>query len=61
MNEPGDNPHLCDLEKFARTAKSRRQLAWDLLKESRNPAYVALRYGYSIQEMEQALEKIPQK
>ena len=53
--------HLVDLEKFAKTAKSRRELAWDLLKETRNPTYVAMRYGYSIAQMEEALAKIPEK
>jgi len=57
MND-GDNPHLCDLDKFARTAKSKRELAWDLLKQTRNPTYVAMRYGYTVQQMERALEKM---
>jgi hypothetical protein len=61
MNEPGDNPHLCDLEKFRKTAKSKRELAWELLKQTRNPTYVAMRYGYSIAAMEEALKKVPQK
>lgn len=40
-------------------AKTRRELAWELLKASRNPAYVALRYGYPLCVMEEALKKIP--
>lgn len=50
-----------DLEKLAKTALSRRQLAWNLLKQTRNPTYVAMRYGYDIDTMEKALETIPEE
>lgn len=50
-----------DLEKLAKTALSRRQLAWKLLKQTRNATYVAMRYGYDIDTMEKALEKIPEE
>ena len=36
-----------------------RELAWALLKETRNPEYVALRYGYPIEKMREALGRIP--
>lgn len=50
----------CDLEKFSRTAMTRRELAWALLKETRNPVYVAMRYGYSVDSMKKALKEIPE-
>lgn len=48
-----------DLEKLAETAPTRRELAWALLKQTRNAAYVAMRYGYDISIMEEALERLP--
>jgi len=50
-----------DLEEYASRTKlpTRRELAWQLLKETRNPEYVALRYGYPVETMRAALEKIP--
>ena len=50
-----------DLEELAKTALTRRQLAWKLLKQTRNPTYVAMRYGYEIDTMEKALAKIPEE
>lgn len=50
-----------DLEELAKTALSRRQLAWNLLKQTRNATYVAMRYGYDVETMEKALEKIPEE
>ncbi len=41
-------------------AKSKRQLAWELLKKNRNPEYVALRYGYPVSLMREALAKLEQ-
>jgi len=41
-----------------KAAKSKRELAWELLKVSRNPLYVSLRYEYSLIVMEEALEKL---
>jgi hypothetical protein len=49
-----------DLEKLAKEAPSRRELAWELLKQTRNATYVAMRYGYDIETMEKALSKIPE-
>ena len=39
--------------------EERRRLAWDLLKETRNPEYVALRYEIPVANLRAALEKIP--
>ena len=39
--------------------EERRRLAWELLKETRNPEYVALRYEFPVANMRAALEKIP--
>lgn len=44
---------------FPKDAPTRRELAWELLKQTRNAAYVALRYEYPIPMMEEALKKIP--
>lgn len=41
--------------------RERRRLAWELLKSTRNPDYVALRYGYPVETMRAALEKIPKE
>jgi len=40
--------------------KARRALAWELLKQTRNPEYVALRYEYPIDTMREALKRIPE-
>ena len=50
---------VCDLAKHRKTALSRRECAWQLLKQTRNPEYVAARYGYSVAKMRRALENIP--
>lgn len=49
----------CDLDKLAKTALSKRELAWALLKDTRNPLYVSMRYDYPLDAMEKALETIP--
>lgn len=54
-----ERPTDADLEKAKKTALSKKRQAWELLKQTRNPKYVALRYGYDIETMEKALEKIP--
>lgn len=48
------------LRKAEKTALTKRQHAWLALKQTRNPLYVAMRYGYSVEIMEKALEKIPE-
>jgi hypothetical protein len=58
MNDETRYPRS-DLDRFRECAKTRRELAWELLKQTRNAPYVALRYGYDIETMEAALEKIP--
>lgn len=52
-------PTEADLERHKKTALTRRRLAWELLKQTRNPTYVALRYGFPKETLEAALEKIP--
>lgn len=52
-------PTDADLERHKQNARSKRLLAWELLKQTRNPEYVALRYGYPVETMRKALEKIP--
>jgi hypothetical protein len=47
------------LERAAKTALTRKQQAWSLLKQTRNPLYVSLRYGFPVEDLERALEKIP--
>lgn len=47
-----------DLAELAKTAPTKRELAWQLLKSTRNPEYVALRYGYTIAQMRAALETL---
>lgn len=59
MSEPDTQTTVCDLSKLAKSAPTRRELAWTLLKQTRNPVYVAMRYGYPIDTMREALEKIP--
>ena len=49
----------CDLERFKEGALTRRELAWQALKETRNPQYVALRYDYPLETMQAALAKLP--
>ena len=39
--------------------EQRRKLAWELLKNTRNPEYVALRYEFPVQAMRDALAKMP--
>lgn len=39
--------------------EERRRLAWDLLKQTRNPEYVAMRYELPVANLRAALEKIP--
>jgi hypothetical protein len=39
--------------------EERRRLAWELLKQTRNPEYVALRYDFPVANMRAALEQIP--
>ena len=41
-------------------APTTRRLAWELLKSSRNPLYVHLRYGIPVATLEEALKKIPE-
>lgn len=62
MSERDEKPHktpLIDLERFEKTALSRRELAWKALKTTRNPLYVAMRYGYPVAVMQAALDKLP--
>lgn len=58
MIEAENNRHLCDLEKHRKTAKTKRQLAWEALKAGQNPTYVAMRYGYDVETMQKAAEKL---
>lgn len=39
--------------------EQRRRLAWEALRNTRNPEYVSLRYGFSVQAMREALAKLP--
>lgn len=48
------------LAKLPENPPTRRQLAWELLKQTRNPQYVAARYDFPLETMERALEKIPE-
>lgn len=36
-----------------------RELAWELLKQTRNPEYVSARYGFPVNVLKKALEKMP--
>lgn len=56
-----DSTTVSDLEHFKKTALTRRQLAWQALKHTRNPEYVAIRYGYDVDTMREALAKIPEQ
>lgn len=51
----------CDLDKLRKNAPTKRALAWELLKQTRNPQYVAMRYDYPLETMERALESIPEE
>ena len=51
---------VCDLDKHAKNATTKKRLAWQLLKQTRNPTYVSLRYGFSVEALEKALEGIPE-
>lgn len=48
-----------DLERARKNATSKRRLAWELLKQTRNPTYVSLRYGFPLEALEKALEGMP--
>jgi hypothetical protein len=37
-----------------KAAKPKRELAWNEIQSGVNPAYVAMKYGYPIDEMERA-------
>ena len=39
--------------------EQRRKWAWELLKNTRNPEYVALRYDFPVSAMREALAKLP--
>ena len=41
-------------------SKARKRLAWELLQDTRNPEYVALRYGYPVEDLRKALATIPE-
>lgn len=60
MIDSGDTgaTRLNNLPELAKTAPTKRELAWKLLKQTRNPEYVAMRYGYTIKQMRDALETI---
>lgn len=47
------------LERFAKTAMTLRQHAWELLKQTRNPEYVSLRYEIPVEKLRAALESMP--
>lgn len=49
------------VRKSLESAKPRRVLAWELLKQSRNPTYVAMRYGYTVAAMEEALRELERR
>lgn len=48
-----------DYDKLLKS-KARRALAWDALRTTRNPEYVAVRYNYPVKTMRDALAKIPE-
>lgn len=50
---------MLEMSEVVKEAKPKRELAWLLLKQTRNPEYVALRYGYNVETMREALKKIP--
>ena len=58
-NEQSTFSNAPDLEHFKQSALTKRELAWNALKQTRNPDYVAVRYGFPVETMRQALEKIP--
>lgn len=45
-------------EKLRAEAQPKRKLAWELLKQTRNAAYVALRYNYPLSVMQEALQHV---
>lgn len=45
-------------EQLRAHAHPKRKLAWELLKQTRNAEYVALRYDYPIDTMKEALEHV---
>lgn len=47
-----------DYDKFL-CSEARRAIAWQALKETRNPEYVAMRYNFPVSKMRDALAKIP--
>lgn len=57
MSDEGTT-RLCDLDAFRKSALTTRELAWALLKQTRNPEYVSARYGFTVAQMRSALEKI---
>ena len=62
MNEQPDHTTpewVTNLRAFAKDAPTTRELAWELLKQTRNPAYVSLRYEFPVDVLEKALERIP--
>ena len=36
-----------------------RELAWEALKQTRNPEFVSVRYGFPVEDLRKALEKLP--
>lgn len=58
MSDTGDTT-VCNLAELSKTAPTRRELAWELLKQTRNPEYVSMRYEFPLEQMRAALEKIP--
>ena len=46
-------------ERKRQAERIRRREAWEMLRVTRNADYVALRFGYTVEKMRAALEKIP--
>lgn len=36
-----------------------KALAWAALKQTRNPEFVSIRYGFPVEDLRKALEKLP--
>lgn len=36
-----------------------KALAWEALKNTRNPEFVAIKYGFPVDDLRKALEKLP--
>lgn len=36
-----------------------KALAWEALKQTRNPEFVSIRYGFPVEDLRKALEKLP--